>query len=252
MRDALPQPPRGRSPMRIRIVVADAHAIVRAGIRTLCNRERDLLVVGEAATAAEAVAAARELRPDVLLMSVGLTGSSGLEAVPALREIAGVKVLLLTEEGNAADIVSALEHGACGVISADGASSLLPKSVRAVTRGEYWVSRGVVGELVHRLIRAARPQAPRSLRTYTLTPRERQIVAAIVEGCSNREIAVKFGLSGDTVKHHLTNIFQKTSTSNRLELAVHAVAQATPSIASAPIASPTKLSSLKHPAGRTR
>jgi DNA-binding NarL/FixJ family response regulator len=209
---------------QVRIVVAGHHAHVRAGIRGLLTREPDFIIVGEAATAAEAVRITLDLKPDLLLLDVAIPSASGVKALRALSTVSDLHVLLLTASIDTAEVLQALELGAKGVLLKDSAAALLMKSIRTVNKGEYWIGREIVGELIQRIVR--RPAAPRQRAepgAFRLTPREREIVAAVAEGCGNRDIASQFGISGETVKHHLTNIFDKTGTGTRLELALFAL-----------------------------
>ena len=207
----------------IRILVADDHAIFRDGLRRLLETEPGFVLVGEAADGHEALRLARELSPDVLLLDLAMPRRSGLDA---LHDIAAaqlpVRTLLLTASIEEPQIAAALRVGARGVVMKESATQVLMDSIRAVMRGEFWVGREVVTGRV--AARAAQAQAPeRKTRPFGLTNRELEIVATIVDGCTNREIAHRFSLSEDTVKHHLTSIFNKLGVANRLELALFAI-----------------------------
>ena len=209
----------------VRIVIADDHPVFRHGLRRLLEAEPGLQVVGEAGDGAEAVAVVRRLKPDILLLDLAMPGVPGLEA---LSELAGssapVRTILLTAAVETPQIVEALQLGARGVVLKHSASQLLLKSIRTVMEGQYWVGRDTVSNLVETL-RTLMPSREKKAarRTFNLTPRELEIIGAIVEGYTNKDIAQKFSLSEQTVKHHLTNIFDKLGVSNRLELALFAV-----------------------------
>ncbi len=206
----------------IQILIADDHPIFRDGLRRLLESEPNLRVVGEAADGAEAVALAHQLKPDILLLDLAMPRMPGMDA---LRELTAaqspVRTILLTASVERPQIVEALQLGARGVVLKESATQVLLKSIEAVMAGSYWVGRDSVPDLKDLVLAEAAPEEPAS--RYGLTRREMQIVAAIVEGLSNREIAEKFSVREDTVKHHLTSVFSKLSVSTRLELALFAI-----------------------------
>ena len=210
----------------IRILIADDHAIFRDGLRKLLEAEPGFTVVGEAADGAEAVKLAVKLKPDVLLLDLAMPRKPGLDA---LHELAGacpnLRTILLTAAVEKSQVVRALRLGARGVVMKESATQLLLKCIRAVMKGEYWVGRESVSDVVQFLREGARDTRQKEplRKDFGLTAREMEILAAIVGGYTNREIAHKFSISEDTVKHHLTNIFDKLGVSNRLELALLAL-----------------------------
>ena len=208
----------------VRIVIADDHPIFRDGLRRLLEAESDLSVVGQAVDADEAIQLAQSVRPDILLLDVAMPKMSGIEALQVLAHLpAAPGVILLTAAIDRADIVKALHLGARGVVLKESATSLLLKAIRVVMEGGYWVGRESVSDLFLALQNLApAPEAADTLPAFSLTPRELQIVGLILGAAGNKKIADTLNISEKTVKHHLTNIFEKLGVSNRLELALFA------------------------------
>jgi two-component system, NarL family, nitrate/nitrite response regulator NarL len=209
----------------VRILIADDHAIFRDGLRKLLESEPGFMVVGEAAEGAAAARLVRELQPDVLLLDLAMPRLSGLDV---LRELAGadtpVFTILLTAAIERKQIVEALQLGARGVVLKEAATELLFRCIRCVMGGQFWVGRESVSSLVKTLRELAPgPGEEARKRKFGLTPRELEIVAVVVAGYTNKDIAQKFSISEQTVKHHLGNIFDKLGVSTRLELALFAV-----------------------------
>jgi two-component system, NarL family, nitrate/nitrite response regulator NarL len=213
-----------------RILIADDHPIFRDGLKRLLEAERGFRVVGEACDGVEAVSLVHQLKPEILLLDLAMPRRPGLEA---LRELStqslSARVILLTAAVEKEQIVEALQLGARGVVLKDSATQILLKAIHAVMNGEYWVGRESVSNLVQylRALVDSSSAASRQKR-YGLTPRELDIISAVVAGYANKEIAEHFKISEDTVKHHLSNIFDKLGVSTRLELALFAVNQSIP------------------------
>ncbi len=210
-----------------RILIADDHPVFRYGVRALLETETDFRVVGDAADGEEVIQLALKLKPNVLLLDLAMPRVSGLDVLHALtRSSVPMHIILLTVAIEKREIVEALQLGARGVVLKEAATQLVIKSIRTVMAGQYWVGREVVTDLVQYL----RQMTPRDSReeqgkVFGLTPRELEIVAAIVSGCTNKDVAQRLSISEETVKHHLTHIFDKTGASNRLELALFATSQ---------------------------
>jgi two-component system, NarL family, nitrate/nitrite response regulator NarL len=207
----------------IRILIADDHSIFRDGVRKLLEAEGGFSVVGEATNGIEALDLVNELKPDVLLLDISMPRLTGLEVLRRLtKQTAPLRTILLTASVEKSEIIEALLLGAHGVVPKQSASRMLFKSIRTVMAGEFWVSRDMVSDLVETL-RGPSNSGLAGAKTMGLTRRELEVIAAVVEGQVNKDIAQTFHISEYTVKHHLTRIFDKLGVSNRVELAMFAV-----------------------------
>jgi len=204
----------------IRILIADDQTISRCGLRKLLETQSDFEIVGEASDPAEAVRSTHELKPDVLLVALSTHDWSGLDVLSQLTG-STVRTILLTPEIDTADTVKVLYVGARGVVLKDSPMHMLFKSIRCVFRGEIWLGRDAMLDVVQALsaLNQQRAEAPSSC----LTAREKEVLTLVVSGNTNKDTAQKLSISEDTVKHHLTSIFDKTGVSNRLELALFAI-----------------------------
>jgi len=209
----------------IRIVIADDHPVVRIGVRNMLQSDAGLDVIGEASDGDEAITGTLELLPDILLLDLQMPRLPGLEAMRAIMSGSpSVKILLLTSTITTQQIIEALQIGARGIVLKDALADHLTTAIRAVSSGDYWIGGKRVVNLVGALHELMQQAAVPERKTYGLTPRELEVVGCIVEGCSNRDIAKQFSISEETVKRHLSNIFDKTGVSTRLELALFAIA----------------------------
>ena len=208
---------------RIRIVIADDHPIFRDGLRRLVEHEPAFELVGEASNGLDTLEVLAKTKPDVLLLDLAMPKLSGMEVLRKLsRARLPMKVIMLTAAIEQPQITEALRLGARGVVMKDSATQMLVKSIHCVLEGQYWVGRDNVSDLIQALKKADMPRE-RPEEIYRLTAREREVINAIVEGFTNKEIAGRYKISERTVKHHLSNIFDKVGVSNRLELALFSV-----------------------------
>lgn len=209
----------------IRILLADDHPVVRIGVRNMLQSDRAFEVVGECGDGDEAITQTLELLPDILLLDLYMPRLPGLEAMRAIMSGSPtVKIVLLTSTISTQQIIEALQIGARGIVLKDALADHLTSAIRAVVGGDYWIGGKRVVNLVGALHELMQKAAIPDRKTFGLTPREMEVVGCIVEGCSNRDIAKQFSLSEETVKRHLSNIFDKTGVSTRLELAMFAIA----------------------------
>jgi DNA-binding NarL/FixJ family response regulator len=210
----------------IRIVVADDHPVVLFGVKNMLANDEGFEVVGEAEDGDTAITQTLELEPDILLLDLHMPRLPGLEALKAIMtKSPRVKIILLTSTISTQQVIEALQIGARGIVLKDAVAGDLSNALRAVLGGDYWIG----GERVANLIKALhelnqKAAAVPERKTYGLTPRELEVVTCIVEGCSNKDIARQFKISEETVKRHLSNVFDKTGVSTRLELALFAIA----------------------------
>jgi DNA-binding NarL/FixJ family response regulator len=209
----------------IRIVMADDHPVVRIGVRNMLTETEEFEILGEATDGDEAITQTLELQPDILLLDVSMPRLPGLEAMRAIMSgSATVKIILLTSTITTQQIIEALQIGARGIVLKDALANHLQMAIKTVSAGDYWIGGKRVVNLVSALHELMQQAAVPQRKTYGLTPRELEVVGCIVAGCSNRDIAKQFSLSEETVKRHLSNIFDKTGVSTRLELALFAIA----------------------------
>lgn len=191
----------------VRLLIADDHPVVRAGLRDMLSDEPGLEVVGDAGDGAEALASVEKLDPDVVLMDLRMPGVDGVEAIT--RITAGhpaTRILVLTTYDSDADILRAIEAGATGYLLKDTPREELYDAIRATARGEPVLASTVTSSLMKKV------REPESER---LSDRETEVLASVARGLSNREIACSLHLSEATVKTHLIHVFNKLGVADR-------------------------------------
>ena len=201
----------------IRVFLIDDHAMVRSGLRLLIESVPTLLVVGEASSRSEALAAVAGARPDIVLLDLDLGGEDGLDLIPSLIDsVPQARVLLLTGARDTELHRRGVMLGAMGVVLKEERGEIIIKAIEKVHTGEIWLDRITTANLVMDLTRRRRESEPDV--GAKLTERERQIVALVGEGLKNKQIAERLFISETTVSHHLTSIFAKLAVPDRLSL----------------------------------
>lgn len=202
----------------IRVLLVDDHQVVRRGLRTFLEVQDDIEVVGEAADGEEGVARAEELRPDVILMDVKMPGTDGVEALRRLRGLDNpARVLVVTSFTEQRTVVPALRAGAAGYVFKDVDPDALAGAIRSVHAGHVLLQPEVALALL------SQEETGGQGRGGSLTEREREVLALIADGRSNREIARALILSEKTVKTHVSNILMKLDLADRTQAALWAV-----------------------------
>ena len=216
-----------------RVVLADDECLFRTSLRQLLSVPPSVVkdvygvdvgagfeVVGEAGSGEDAVRVVQSIRPDLLLLDLSMPRLSGLEALRLLEGCQdGTRTVLLTGAINRNDLFVAVQLGARGVLLKDSSTELLFEAMVSVMTGRYWLGQMLVNDLVEMVRTMIQPGSRGGRQAFGLTPREREVLAKVVAGFGNKEIAREFAVSEETIKHHLTRMFDKVGVSNRTELA---------------------------------
>ena len=216
----------------IRIVLVEDHLLTRVGLKTVIGRTQDIKVVGEADNGEQALDRVRELKPDVVLMDVGMPIMDGIEAASRIRlEHPEVNIIMLTSHDNDRDIFASLTAGAGGYCLKDVDPERLYTAIRSVNAGDIWLDSAIADRVVRiykqsetqeRDVRHSRPLIDTPL-TEPLSPREMEVLNLLVDGLSNQQIADKLIISLATAKTHVRNILNKLAVDDRTQAAVQAM-----------------------------
>ena len=205
----------------VRILLVDEHLIFREGLKKLLEGEPDFTVVGDASGPDNALRAVDEHKPDIVIVS--LAGRPLVRLMQTLQDLGTgthrVRTILLTTTIERRHIVQALQLGVSGMLLKDTSAQLMFESVRCVVAGHCWIGREKLTDLAEAVVRPATIDKAR----FRLTPRELEIVDAVRRGDTNKTIAQQLSITENTVKHHLTTIFNKVGVFTRLQLAVFAI-----------------------------
>lgn len=206
--------------MTIRILLADDHGIVRAGLRNLLNAESDFEVVGEAGDGVQTLQLAAQLHPDLVLLDVNMPNMGGIETLYQIMErFPEIHVLMLTVHEDESLLRKALRAGASGYVIKRAAESDLTAAIRTVRQGDIYIHQAMTRALLKDLVP---PQPAMSRNENTLTHREVEVLRLIVRGYTNNQIAQKLGISTRTVEGHRANITDKLDLHSRVELMEYA------------------------------
>lgn len=207
----------------MRILVADDHAIVREGLRQLLNSQRDMEVVGEAEDGLEALEKAKSLRPDVTVLDIAMPRLSGLEAVRLIKEaVPNIQIVVLSMHKKEAYVHQVLHAGALGYVLKASPSSDVLEAIRAVDRGEYFLSSKIRAEVIGTYLKSRREKP--AVRGYDLlSEREQQVFRLIVEGNSTNQIADVLCVSPKTVEKHRANVMKKLAIHDVVAMVKYAI-----------------------------
>jgi two-component system nitrate/nitrite response regulator NarL len=209
----------------IGILIVDDHAVVRASLRLMLEKQACIKVVGEAGNKAEALDIASREQPEIILLDLCLREESGMDLIPELLRVAEEsRIVVLTGVRDEIEHRRAIHLGAMGVVSKEAPPNLLIKAIERVNAGELWLNRHMTAVLVSELRRPIEPPKPpgEADMIARLTPRELEVISLVGDGKKNKQIAESLCISNATVRHHLTSILSKLEVSDRLELLIFA------------------------------
>jgi two-component system, NarL family, nitrate/nitrite response regulator NarL len=207
---------------KIRLAIVDDHSIFLEGMLSVLKTEPDLEIVGEGANAEDAIRLAREFLPDIIFLDISMPGGGLNAAREIVENYPVVKIIILTGSEGESHVMSALKLGARAYVLKGVAARELVNILHAVQAGEIYVTPALAASLLTEM--TATPRSEPAESTFgKLTEREREILELIAAGTSNKEIGLKLHLTEKTVKHYVTNIFQKLQVHNRVQAAVLAL-----------------------------
>jgi DNA-binding NarL/FixJ family response regulator len=212
---------RGRRPRDIRVMIADGQVLVGAGLRALLESEGDIVVVAEAAHGTQAISLAAEMRPEVVVVDIGLPGLGAVEFTRRIRvetDLARPSVMILATQADDEHLFAALCAGATGILLMDTDPTELVQAVRVVAAGDVLLSQGIARRLVAEVASQPAPDRPTPEQFEDLTAREREVVALVATGLSNQQIAERLVVSPATAKTHVSRAIYKVHARDRAQL----------------------------------
>lgn len=218
----------------VSVVLADDECMFRTSLRHLLTVPPSVIkdvygvdvgpgfqVVGEAGSGEETIAVVQAVKPDLLILDLSMPRMSGLEALGELRACRdSMRTIMLVGTIDRPQLLTAVQLGIGGLVIKDSATELLFEAMTSVMGGRYWLGQTLISDLVELVRILSVTSGSAGTKRPALTPREREVLALVVDGCTNKEIALKFAVSEETIKHHLTRMFAKVGASSRLELAM--------------------------------
>jgi DNA-binding NarL/FixJ family response regulator len=212
-------------PERLRVLVADDHALFRRGLQMVLEAEPDIDLVGEASDGVEAIERSQELMPDVILMDVRMPKRSGIEAASQIKDLLPhVKILMLTISDEEADLYDAIKAGASGYLLKEIPIDEVADAIRSVWAGQSRISPSMASKLLNEFAAMSKGTGDRSqVPAPRLTDREMEVLRLVAKGMNNRDIAKELYISENTVKNHIRNILEKLHLHSRMEAVVYAV-----------------------------
>jgi DNA-binding NarL/FixJ family response regulator len=207
----------------MRVLLADDHALFRAGIASLL-KAWGMETVGQASNGLEALEQARALHPDLVLMDIGMSPCNGLEATRLIKaELPETKIVIVTVSDDDDDLFEAVKSGAEGYLLKDMSEEELGRTLTGIATGEPALSPGLAAKILDEFARVSRDGAPKEVESDGLTPREREVLELVVTGATNREIAAALYISENTVNFHMKHILAKLHLKNRAQAVAYAI-----------------------------
>jgi len=205
---------------KIRLLLADDHAVLRSGLKMLLNSQKDMVVIGEAKSGLEAITQGKELNPDIVLLDISMPGMSGLEALEKIRKNSSAKVLMLTMHADEKYLQEALQVGASGYVLKQAADTELLQAIRDVAKGEIYLDSHLAQNLVKSIYLSERESKHSD---SVLTEREKEVLKLVALGYTNKEIAESLQVSVKTVETHKSRMMEKLRCRKRSDLVRFAI-----------------------------